>query len=68
PKGTPPARIDRLNTAVRESLADPEIRAALLAATGGEVRASTPEEMRALVQSQIEKWADVIKAANIPRL
>jgi tripartite-type tricarboxylate transporter receptor subunit TctC len=68
PKGTPPARIDRLNTAVRETLADPEIRAALLTATGGEVQASTPEEMRALVQSQIGKWADVIKAANIPRL
>jgi tripartite-type tricarboxylate transporter receptor subunit TctC len=68
PKGTPPAIVSRLNTAVRETLADPDIKSALEAATGGEVQGSTPEEMRALVQSQIEKWADVIKAANIPRL
>ena len=40
----------------------------LEAATGGEVQASTPEEMRALIQSQIAKWADVINTSNIPRL
>jgi tripartite-type tricarboxylate transporter receptor subunit TctC len=68
PKGTPPAIIKRLNTAVRETLADPETRTALETATGGEVQGSTPEEMRALIQSQIVKWADVIKTANIPRL
>ncbi len=68
PKGTPPAIIKRLNTAVRETLADPETKSALETAIGGEVQASTPEEMRALVQSQIAKWADVIKKADIPRL
>jgi tripartite-type tricarboxylate transporter receptor subunit TctC len=68
PKGTPAAIIKRLNTAVRETLSDPEIKAALETATGGEVKASTPEEMRELIQSQIIKWADVIKTSNIPRL
>ena len=68
PKGTPPAIIKRLNTAVRETLADPETKAALETAIGGEVQGSTPEEMRALIQSQIAKWADVIKTADIPRL
>ena len=68
PKSTPPAIIKRLNTVVRETLADPEVKVALETATGGEVKASTPEEMRALVQSEIAKWADVIKTANIPRL
>ena len=68
PKGTPPAIVERLNTAVREVLADPEIKSALETATGGDVRASTPDEMRGLVQSEIAKWADVIKTANIPRL
>ena len=68
PKGTPPAIIKRLNTAVRETLADPETKAALETAIGGEVKASTPEEMRTLIQSQIVKWADVIKTADIPRL
>jgi tripartite-type tricarboxylate transporter receptor subunit TctC len=68
PKGTPPAIVKRLNTAVRETLADPETKAALETAIGGEVQASTPEEMRALIQSQIAKWAGVIKTADIPRL
>ncbi|MBR1145776.1 tripartite tricarboxylate transporter substrate binding protein [Bradyrhizobium sp. AUGA SZCCT0431] len=68
PKGTPPAIIKRLNKAVLETLADPETRAALETAIGGDVQGSTPEEMRALIQSQIAKWADVIKTANIPRL
>ena len=68
PKGTAPAIIKRLNTAVRETLADPETKAALETAIGGEVQASTPEEMRALIQSQIAKWTDVIKTADIPRL
>jgi len=43
-------------------------KAALATAIGGEVQGSRPEEMRALIQSQIVKWADVIKTANIPRL
>jgi len=68
PKGTSPAIIKRLNTAVQETLADPQTKAALETAIGGEVQGSTPEEMRTLIQSQIEKWADVIKTANIPRL
>lgn len=68
PKGVPPEIIKRLNTAVRETIADPETKAALEAAIGGEVQGSTPEEMRALIQSQIVKWSDVIQTANIPRL
>ena len=68
PKGTPPAIIKRLNKAVLETLADPETRAALETAIGGEVQGSTPEEMRELIQSQTSKWTDVIKTANIPRL
>lgn len=68
PTGVPPAIIKRLNTAVQEALADPQTKAALETAIGGEVQGSTPAEMRALIQSQIVKWADVIKTANIPRL
>lgn len=68
PKGTPPAIIKRLNTAVQETLADPETKAALETAIGGEVQGSTPEQMRGLIQSQIAKWAGVIQTANIPRL
>ena len=68
PKGTPPAIIARLNKAVLETIADPDTKSALETAIGGEVQGSTPVEMRTLVQSQIVKWADVIKTADIPRL
>jgi tripartite-type tricarboxylate transporter receptor subunit TctC len=68
PKDTPPAFIKRLNAAVQETLADPETKVALEKATGGEVQGSSPEEMRALIQAQTSKWADVIKAANVPRI
>ena len=68
PKGTPLAIVARLNKAVLETITDPETKAALETAIGGEVQGSTPAEMRSLIRSQSAKWADVIKAANIPRL
>jgi hypothetical protein len=49
-------------------LADPATKAALETATGGEVRGSTPDEMRALVSSEIDKWSKVIGDAGIPRI
>jgi tripartite-type tricarboxylate transporter receptor subunit TctC len=68
PKGTPPGIIAQLNAAVLKSLADPGIRARLEAAIGGEVRGSTPPEMRELVTSEIARWTAVIDAAKIPKL
>ena len=50
------------------SLADPEIKSALETATGGDVRASTPDEMRALIISETDKWSKVINDAGIPRI
>lgn len=68
PKGTPPAVIAQLNAAVQKSLADPAIKARLEAAIGGEVRGSTPAEMRELVASEIARWTAVIDTAKIPKL
>jgi tripartite-type tricarboxylate transporter receptor subunit TctC len=68
PKGTPPAIIAQLNAAVQKSLADPAIKARLEAAIGGEVRGSTPVEMRELVASEIARWTAVIDMAKIPKL
>jgi tripartite-type tricarboxylate transporter receptor subunit TctC len=68
PKGTPAEFIATLNKAVQVVLADPETRTRLETAVGGEVRGSTPGEMRELVSSEIRRWMAVIDAAKIPRL
>jgi tripartite-type tricarboxylate transporter receptor subunit TctC len=66
PAGTAKDYVDILNGALREVLADPEIkrRAAEL---GIEPRAGTPEEAEARMQGDIAKWAKVITHANIPQ-
>ena len=68
PKGTPPEIVKRLHTEIQSMLADPATKAALETATGGDVRASTPEEMKALITAEIAKWTKVISDAGIPRI
>ena len=67
PKRTPPTVITKLNAAVVDALADPGVRACL-ADLGQEIFPSdqqTPEALRALQKSEIEKWWPIIKAAGI---
>jgi tripartite-type tricarboxylate transporter receptor subunit TctC len=68
PKGTPPEIVAQLNKAVQASLADPQVKARLEAAVGGDARGSTPTEMHDLVAAEIQKWNAVIDAGKIPRL
>ena len=68
PKGTPAAIIDQLNRTLREVLADPDSRGKIETAVAGDVRASTPDEMKQLVTSEIVKWTAVVDKANIPRI
>jgi tripartite-type tricarboxylate transporter receptor subunit TctC len=60
--------VKRLNTEIQSIVADPVTKTALETATGGEVRGSTPEEMRALIISETDKWSKVINDAGIPRI
>ncbi len=67
PKGTPKDIIAKLNTAVMVALADPVVRQRLTE-VGQEIppgNQQTPEALRALQKSEIEKWWPIIKAANI---
>jgi tripartite-type tricarboxylate transporter receptor subunit TctC len=64
PLGTPPAVVERLNRAAREVAASPEVREKL-GKIGVKVGASSPAEMQALLQSEIRRWGDVIRAAKI---
>lgn len=68
PKGTPADIVTKLNAEVGSMLGDPAVKKALETATGGEVRGSTPEDMRTLIRSEIAKWSKVIDEAKIPRV
>ena len=68
PKGTPPDIVQKLNTEVAAMLAEPAVKKALETATGGDVRGSTPEDMRSLIRSEITKWSKVIEEAKIARI
>ena len=61
---TPRPIVDALNAATRRALADPAVANRLLQ-SGAEPRATTPEEMAALLRADTNKWAALIKARNI---
>jgi tripartite-type tricarboxylate transporter receptor subunit TctC len=64
PSGTPAAIIERLNRAINAGLADPGIKARM-ADVGGAPLIFTPDELRALIARDTEKWAKVIERAGI---
>jgi tripartite-type tricarboxylate transporter receptor subunit TctC len=61
---TPPAVIEALNKAVRNTLNTPAVRDRLLL-TGAEPAASSPPELAALLKNDTEKWARMIRTKNI---
>ena len=64
PAGTPREVIVRLNTEFRNILDMPEVRERFLAA-GVNTRSNTPDEFAAFIKSEAERYAQVIKTANI---
>ena len=64
--GTPKAVVERLNAELRRTSLVPEVRGKL-EEMGGEVKASTPAEMKARVVADLQSWAKVIKDAKIPQ-
>lgn len=64
PAGTPEPIVQRLNADVRAVLADPTTIERLNNA-GIYPSASSPEELRALLRRDVERWSRVIRAANI---
>jgi tripartite-type tricarboxylate transporter receptor subunit TctC len=68
PKGTPPAIMAALNAATLDALRDPDVKQRLETAVGGEVRGSSPEEMKQLIETEISKWTGVVERAKIPKI
>lgn len=64
PAKTPPAVIAVLNKAAVEAMKDPGV-ASKLAAQGATLVGDTPEQFRAFIDSEIKKWAKVIKDAGV---
>jgi tripartite-type tricarboxylate transporter receptor subunit TctC len=62
--GVPAPVAQRLNAEVHRAMGVPAVRARL-ESFGGEVRGTTPAEMKALVERQLAQWARVAREANI---
>src|SRR6266480_4378233 len=65
PANTPAPVIDKLNAAVRASLAKPETKDKLKGLGAITQGGSSPAEFRAWLQTDAERWARVIKAAGV---
>lgn len=64
PTGTPSEIVKKVSADIVRALSDPEVRQRLLEA-GAEAMPGTPEQFGAQLQAEIDKWAKVVKAANI---
>src|SRR3954451_15073634 len=64
PKGIPPAVVAILNKPSNNALADPKMQTRL-ADLGGEPMPMTPEQFGKLTSDETDKWAKVVKAANL---
>ena len=64
PAGTPRAVLDALNSAVRVALDSPQVKERL-GRSGVRLQAGSPEQMSALLGSEISRWGSVIRAARI---
>jgi len=62
--GTPPAVINTIQAALKRASSDPSLRERLVA-LGGDPTSSTPEEYTALIRSEVDKFAKIVKDANI---
>ena len=64
PKGVPPPIVDRLNREANEVLKAKDM-GDLLATDGVAPAGGTPEQFRAVIKADIERWRGVVKQANI---
>ncbi len=64
PAGTPPEVVRKINAVVVEILRSPEVNAKMVS-QGAEVVANTPEQFGAFLREETDKWARVVKEANL---
>jgi tripartite-type tricarboxylate transporter receptor subunit TctC len=66
PAGTPPAVVGRLNQELRRVLGEPEVQKRL-AGLGGAAAPISPEQMRAHVATEIERWRKLVETRKIEK-
>ena len=64
PAGTPDSIIKKLNAAINEGMATPEMQKTITS-LGSESKSNTPAEFAAYIAAQHRKWVDVGKAAGV---
>jgi tripartite-type tricarboxylate transporter receptor subunit TctC len=64
PHGTPPAIVRTLNGAINEAIRTPDVKERF-EQLNIDSRPGTPEEFRAFIKDQMERWGKVVKEANI---
>ncbi len=66
PKGTPEAVVQKLNTALKAGLSDPQFKERM-AALGATVLLdeATPQALQAKVEQQVPQWAELFKQAGL---
>jgi tripartite-type tricarboxylate transporter receptor subunit TctC len=64
PKDTPSAIVEKLNAEINAGLGDAKLKARF-AELGGTVMPGSPADFAKLIRDETEKWAKVIRAANI---
>lgn len=67
PKGTPPAVVAKLSGALSAALDDPAVRRRIeeLGSVPPRPEGMGPEPLRELVRSEVDRWAEVVRAAGI---
>jgi tripartite-type tricarboxylate transporter receptor subunit TctC len=64
PRNTPAEIVDKLNKEINVGFADPQMKARL-ADLGAAVMTGSPTDFERLIADETEKWANVIRSANI---
>ena len=67
PRGTPKVALDKLNAALQVAVQDPAFKARLaeLGAEPVPLAKATPESLRTLLKSEIDKWTPIIRKSGV---
>jgi tripartite-type tricarboxylate transporter receptor subunit TctC len=66
PAGTPREIVNRLNAEILKALNAPEVQERLVTQGGNEIVVGTPEDLASLIKSDLQKYAKLVRDANIP--
>jgi tripartite-type tricarboxylate transporter receptor subunit TctC len=65
PHGTPAAQVERMNTALRETLSEERARTVMTETQQARLVLSSPAELGTFFRGQVETWGALVRAANI---